>query len=761
MKFSYQWLKDFVPGLEMPARELEQLITVRTAECEGIVRVGELLQGARVARVLEAQPVSGTHLIRAVVDIGAGEPITVACGAPNCRAGLQTVWAPVGLKRVQSIDSNGMLASAHELDLGRDHQGIIEWPEASINLTPDLIIEIDNKSLTHRPDLWGHHGMAREVAAITGEPLRDPVDLSLLPDGAPAIQVQVEDPDLCPRFSAIAFENVQVAPSPWWLQYRLISIGLNPINNIVDITNFVMAELAQPMHAFDRDNLAGDRLIVRAAHEGETLLALNDEQYALQPAFGVVADAESAVSLAGIIGGTASAIHDATTRVVFESANWKASAIRKTSAQLKLRTDASMRFEKAQDPANTVRALARTVALMRQICPGARLAGGLTDVHGALPEPHTIRLRLDVVNRKLGMDVSPANVREILTRLAFVVTDESPGVFRVTVPSWRATKDVSIADDLVEEAGRMIGYENIVPRAPLVACTVPPDNPQRTWHREIRSLLTARGYTEVYNYSFLSDAQAERFQLPAADLVRVLNPIASDQNLLRSSLIPGIFANLESNAKHESSFRLFEIGREIHQQAEGLPREVTRLVAAIYGDSGSLFELKRIAESVAPEAQVEAVETALAYEHPARCGNVKWGDRVIGRLFESHPNMLDGRAAILDLDLDAVLLLRLPRAHYTPIRRYPSSSFDLSFAVPRRKPAAEVAALIRNFAGPLLESAAYLSEYTGEQVPEGLKNITYRLTVSAPDRTLSSGEINAVRAAVISGMHNLGFEMRT
>ncbi len=763
MKFSYQWIRELVPGLHTPARELERLITVHTAECDGIHPIAQLLKGARHAVLVSVDPIPDVKSVRATVDIGGPARLTVVCGAPNCRVGLRTIWVPAGLKVLHGIESEGMLASPAELGIGRFAEGIIELDAAGLDLQPDDVIEIDNKSLTHRPDLWGHLGMAREVAAISKQRLHDPVDLGLLPAGSDSFDVRIDDYGLCPRFSAIAFENVRVGPSPWWLQYRLISAGLNPINNIVDITNYVMAELAQPMHAFDRDRLRGDRLIVRRAHEGEELAALNQETYKLTPATCVVADAAGAVSVAGIIGGMESAIGSNSTRVVFESANWNASNIRKTSSALKLRTDASMRFEKAQDPVNTVRALARAIALMSQICPEARLAGRLTDDYRTLPNATSIRLNLDVLDRKLGVSVPPRDVEEILTRLDFAVSPEAERIWRVGVPSWRATKDVSVADDLVEEVGRMIGYDTIAPTAPAAACTVPPDNPNRTWHRQIRSLLTARGYTEVYNYSFLSDAQADRFQLPATDLVRVINPIASDQNLLRSSLIPGIFANLELNAKHYPAFRLFEIGREIHNRGAELPREVTHLVAAVYlSDSTGLFELKGVAESLAPGSHVTQTEDTLAFEHPARTANVYLGEHLIGRLFEAYPSLIgSGRAAVLDLNLDRVGELNSATRAYMPIRRFPSSAFDLSFAVPLREPNGNVQAQIREFAGGLLESVAYLSEYVGPQVPAGMKNISYRLTVGAPDRTLSAEEIGFVRARVIAGMHDRGFEMRT
>jgi phenylalanyl-tRNA synthetase beta chain len=758
MRFSYQWIKDFVTGLDTHAKELEQLITVRTAESDGIHTVGELLHGARVARVVNAEPVPGTHIIKAIVDIGDAGSITVACGAPNCRAGLQTIWVPLGRKTIQGVESNGMLASAAELGVGRAHEGIIEWNEPTITLEPDQVIEIDNKSLTHRPDLWGHFGMAREVAAITKHPLRDPVDLSVLPSGSGGFQVRVGDEVLCPRFSAVAFEDVRVAPSPYWLQYRLTSVGMNPINNVVDITNYVAAELAQPMHAFDRDKLRGDRLLVRNAHADEKVLALDDHEYTLTAADGVVVDEAGPVAIAGIIGGKESAVSDATTRVVFEAANWNASQIRKTSARLKLRTDASMRFEKAQDPVNTPRALARAVELMKIVCPGARPSGGFTDVSESLGELPVIPLNLNVLDRKLGREIPQQEVVEILERLEFHTKPGGDRSLLVTVPSWRATKDVAVPDDLVEEVGRMVGYDTITPRPPLVECAPPPDDPKRNWLRDLRALLTSNGYTEVYNYSFLSDADAERFGLQPADTVRVLNPIASDQNILRSSLIPGIFATLELNRKHFASFRLFEMGREIHNQAPAMPREVLHLVAAIYDAPSSLFELKRIAEAIAPEVRVEQVSETQGHEHPTRTANLILGEAKVGRLFESHPSMIEGRAAILDLNLDRLLAERKPLSQYTPIRRYPTSAFDLSIVVPERLAEFQLKDEVRKHAGPLLESVEYLTQYP--QPSSGTKSISYRVTVGAPDRTLSSAEISAVRAEIIDKLQALGYELK-
>ena len=707
-----------------------------------------------------------------MIDAGPLGRKTVVCGAPNCRPGLLTVYAPIGKKVIQGVESDGMLASGAELGVNRDHSGIVELKGdlggdlgAPVpRCVPDSTIEIDNKSITHRPDLWGHHGMAREVAAILGHELHDPAKLDLIPQGPAAIRIQIEDLSLCPRYSALVFENVTVQPSPLWLQYRLTAIGLNPINNIVDMTNYVMAELAQPMHAFDADLLHGDTIFIRPAKPGEPFRALNDEAYTLGPANLVIADSAGPIALGGVIGGAGSAISGKTTRVVLESANFQASGIRKTSSAIKLRTDASMRFEKAQDPANTVRGLARAIELLREISPGIRLAGGLADQRSEAPAPPPIELPLAWLNRKLGRAIPPAEVRRILERLEFGVEESAPGVFLVRVPSWRATKDVSIKDDLAEEVGRMIGYDSIAPQAPLVAAAVPPGNPTHSFQHELRQIFVDQGFTEVYNYSFISEQSARAFGFDPAAHVRVTNPIASDQELMRASLLPGVWKNVTENAKHRDSFRLFEIGLEIHKSAEGLPSEIPHLVAALYdrhGDGASgLFELKRVAECVMPGAVAEPAG-ARPFEHPARAATILWKGEAVGRLFELHPSMVEsGRAAVLDLDLRLIQSLTPGETRYTPIRRYPSSAFDLSVIAGLREHAGKIQAVIASFAGPLLESVQFVRQYVGPPLDEGQKSVSFRVTVGSPERTLLSDEIGEIRAGIIGRMRELGYELR-
>ena len=786
MKFSYNWIRELVPGLDMSPTELARLITMKTAECEGVEEFAPHLAYVVAARVIEAHKIDGTHLTRAIVDAG---PLLgrkqVVCGAPNCRAGMVTAYVPEGVSLgsmeirravIHGVVSEGMLASGAELEINRDHEGIVEFEaepgEPVPGCSPDFVIEVDNKSLTHRPDLWGHHGMAREVAAITGQRLYDPVDLSLLPEPGNAWKAEILDYDACPRYSALVFDNVKVGPSPLWLQAHLEAVGLNPISNIVDVTNFLLAGLSQPMHAFDAAKLHGKTIFVRHAKDGEVLEALNGESYTLNPSNLVIADAEGAVALGGVIGGARSAIGPGTTSIVLESANFEATGIRKTSSGHKLRTDASMRYEKAQDPINTTRALARAMVLLEEVCPGIRLVGGLVDNWRGEAPKRVIELPLEWLLRKLGRPIEPDEVREILESLEFEVTESAPSVFSVTVPTWRATKDVTIKDDLLEEIGRMIGYATVPPTPPMRPATPPWINAPRFFAHRVREACAAQGFTETLNYSFISEEMAQRFGFAPEAHLHVTNPISSEQSLMRMSLLPGIHRNILENAKRFDEFRLFEIGFEIHKNTEAasdgdghpvLPTEVPHLMAAVYskGDGAApLYELKRLAECLMPSCEVMPTE-ARHYEHPARSVTVAWRGEPLGRIFELHPTLVEtGRGSILDIDMAAMFRLSAVAKKYTPLQRYPSSAFDLSVIAGLRELAGVLRHKIEAAAGDCCESVEYLYSYRGQPFPEDRQSMTYRVTLTAPDRTLSSDEVGAVRSGIIDALRAEGYELR-
>jgi phenylalanyl-tRNA synthetase beta chain len=681
MKFSYNWLRELVPGLTMDVTTLAQQITMKTAECEGVHDPGAF-PGASVSDVARAE--------------------------------------------------------GYEVD---------------------SIIEIDNKSLTNRPDLWGHLGMAREVAAIAGLSVVDPVGELPAPAAQGDLSITIADANLCARFSGQRVENVKVAPSPLWMQYRLNSLGVNPINNLVDVTNYVLCELGQPMHAYDAE-LLGGTIVVRAARKGEQILALNGEKYSLSEEDIVIADADKPVGIAGIIGGNDTAIRETTRRIVLEAASFPAAQVRKSSARLKLRTDASMRFEKGQDPENTVRALARAVELLRQISPGSEAAAPM-DVYARKPLVVKVPFDLDWAERKLGRKLSTEEAVNIFQSLAFGVEQAGLRKLTVTVPSWRATKDISIPEDLVEEIGRMVGYASITPQAPAVLAEPTPSNLEHEQHRAVRAALTGQGFTEVSNYSFISDADAAMFGYAAGSLLQVANPIVAEQKYMRPGLLPGIRRNLVDNSRYFNEFRLFEIGREYHKAKDGAPVERTRLVAAIFGretNGANLLELKRVAQYVLPMFEVVPEKGRGGIAHPERAAYVEAGGQRVGNLFELHPSLLErGRAAILDLDLDTLQALPHAPGKYQPLRRFPTSSFDLSIVAPAHELVANLESRLRQLAGGDLVALQFLLIFA---LPQEKKSVSFRLTAGAEDRTLTADEVTRIRDRVVAGIKASGYELR-
>lgn len=782
MKFSYQWISELVSGLSVAPEQLKRLITMKTAECEGIEAFGSHFLQVKIVRVKSVEPLAQGKNKIVQVDDGTVQH-QVVCGAPNVRAGMLAAWVPpgtnlhgktIGIAVIDGVESEGMLASAAELDLGRDGSGLLELTTGEPGqhlpgVRPDWIIEIDNKSLTHRPDLWGHYGMAREIAAICGQPLLDPVPALPASDGEAPIRINIANNKLCPRYSALVMTGFHVADSPPALAARLQSVGLNPISNIVDVTNYVLAELPQPMHAFDADKISAATIYVRNARTGEKLKALNGETYELHPDDLVIADEAGPIALAGVIGGADSAISPGTKRIILESANFHATGVRLTSSRHKLRTDASVRFEKSLDPENTIRGLARACALIKEMCPGARTEGSIADRYVPAPPLAPIALPVSYVSRKLGKDIPEEQTEQILNALGFATARSTPEVLTVSVPTWRATKDISLKADLVEEIGRMIGYDEIPPQPPAVASVVPPANPWRGYLRTIRRQMAAQGFSEIYSYSFVDEEQLKRFGIGADAALAVANPITSNFSHMRPTLLPGVFQSILTNVRNYREFRIFEIGNEIGKGSEnGLPDEVPHLVAAFYSahaDEQDFFEMKRVLECLFPGARANAVDPN-SYEHPTRVAAVSWDGVALGRIFELHPGIfeeegIEGRVVLFDVDLQAALPVRnQQRSQYVPPRRYPTSGFDLSVVMALRQPVAEIQDHLTSLAGTELAALEFVRQYDGPPLPQGQKSVTYHLEIGSFDHTVTTEEVTAIRNRIVDGMRELGFDFR-
>jgi len=800
MKISMNWLADFVDLRGIDAQRLGGILTMSTAEIEEVIPHGRGLHDIRTARVVGLEPHPGAdRLTLARVDVG-GEEHGVVCGAPNVAKGVVVPIALPGTRlpdgtairaaKIRGVRSEGMLCSARELGLGDDHAGLLlldpdtetgcPLPEALP--VEDTLYEIDNKSLTHRPDLWGHYGFAREIAGVLRRDLR-PLDLAGLPDVPGEIPVRIEDENLCPRYVALALSGLTVGPSPLWLRARLQAVGVRPISNLVDFTNYVMLEIGQPMHAFDRTRVAGPEIVVRVGRKGERLTTLDGKERDTGPDTLLIADRDRAVAVAGVMGGADSEIDDATTSMILESANFDPVSVRRTAARLGLRTDAATRFEKSLDPELAMLGVRRFARLVERHVPGATVEGGATDAYPRPAEPRVIRIAIDKIRRRLGAPLEGRRIVEIFRSLEFGV-EEGVGVLDVAVPSFRATKDIEIEEDLIEEIGRIHGYDNIEGSPLEIVCEPPPRDPRRELERRLRHFVAdGLGFDEIARYSFVSDDAVRDFDRPGLAYRRLRNPIAKDASRMRRSLVPSMLEVLPANLRHEREVRLFEIGRVYHPAEDGRPAREERELAAIVARRAAGKKARREKSEAMLRAAQGALETILGrlrvegvafasgattgapWEHPARSAVVRAGDAAIGLITQIHPGVLDKRkleaeAALFVLDVEALLAAPRSPVRYQPIPRFPATFQDLAVVVDESVPVGEVRATIERAAGPLLVETRLFDVYRGQSIPQGRKSLAFELVYQSAERTLRDDEVAQIHEAITRALEGTGGAVR-
>ncbi|KKW42993.1 MAG: Phenylalanine-tRNA ligase beta subunit [Candidatus Magasanikbacteria bacterium GW2011_GWA2_56_11] len=802
MLISKNWLKDFVflPDAFNPD-ELALQLSLSTVEVEKVIRQGAGLEGivVGVIRNIEKHP-QADKLWLCQVDAGDGL-LPIVCGGSNLSSGMKVALGQIGARVrwhgegdlieikpavIRGIESQGMICAADEIGLGQLFPSSNE--REVINLshlkakpgTPlstalgldDVVFDIDNKSLTHRSDLWGHYGIAREVAALQRKKFKALNPPPIKGGKEVSVTVSVADTKLCPRYMAVAFCGIKVAPSPEWLQRRLIAVGLRPINNIVDITNYVMLELGQPLHAFDKASLASPdgsvSIFVRRAQGGEKFVTLDNKEYELNEDAMVIASQERALGLAGIKGGAGSGVTDSTTEIVFEAATFEAANIRRTSLALSLRTDSSARFEKGLDPALPELALRRAAALLCELCPGARAISAVAEERHYTLRTEPIVVPAGFIEKKLGVHIEKKRVWDILERLGFTV-EEKKGALAVSSPSWRAVKDVRIPEDVVEEVARIYGYAEIPGSLPEFTIAPPPANRLRALERRVRDILAYEsGLTEVYNYSFTAPEWAEKIGLPGVHL-ELDNPVAKDRPLLRRSLLPGLLENVEANCHRFSRVGLFEIGRTYIAEAAGeraapdsdelLPEQHSH-AGIIYAEKNLSVPFYRVAEAIRRLGQRLGADISCqaypsmppGYLHPGRAAQLVAGGDIVGWVGEIHPLTakrlgLETRTAAAEIDLAAYLAYLPERdtARYEPLGVFPAVYRDVAFVVDRRHTHRALCAAIRGF-DPLVSSVELFDIYAGEGVRSGAKSLGYHIAYASPERTLTAPEVDKVHA---------------
>jgi len=792
MRVSCNWLSRHVDlsGVDLVA--LGRRFTMAVAELDGVERVGHDLDRVVVGHVLEVQGLEGKKVRLTRVDTGAHGVRQIICGAPNVAAGQKVAVALPGQKlgameiavaEVAGVVSHGMICSEKELGLSDDHAGIMVLaPDAPVGTSlaeaipglADTIWVIDNKSLTHRPDCWGHRGIAREIAALLGRPLK-PLAAEVAFGEARPLTIEVQDQDACPRYSATTMSGVNIAPSPQWLRLLLQRVGTRPINNVVDATNFAMLDTGNPLHAFDRRQIAGERIVVRAALDGERFTTLDGQERALGTGDLVIADAARAVALAGVMGGLDSEIKDDTTEVVLEAANFDPARVRMTAQRLGLRTESSARFEKSLDPRLVDDGARVFLALVAELCPGARVTSAFMDVARSYPAPTVIPIEVGYIHERLGFAVGKDRIVEILRGLEFGVHADGDHL-AVTVPTWRATKDIGIAEDLVEEVGRVFGYDNIPPVAPLVPVMQPDRNAKKKFERAARAALTgAAGLDEVQTYSFDDDAFLSRIGLSPGERVRLRNPITTEEPCMRTALAPHLLKVLDKNARGFDAIGVFEIGRVFTPRAGALPDQPTTLgvlVADVAGSGASSWFLRGKALLQGLVATLERHVPELVpgrvthpYAHPVRQAALVLEGREIGMLAELHPLVLHKLGVkhtgfMLELDLDALRASSVAPIRYRALPRFPAVFRDFAVLVDKSVPAGVVGAAITGAAPELIADVTFQSVWSGPGIPETDKSLAWSVTFRHPERTLTDAEAREAEGRIWAAVTAIGGRAR-
>jgi phenylalanyl-tRNA synthetase beta chain len=815
MLISINWVREHCPfETDETPQEIANRFLLATAEVESVAVLGDALDRFVVARVQEVHPVpKADKLTRVIVDIGEKDPVTVVCGAPNVAEGLRVPYAGPGTTvrgkklskaKIRGVESAGMLLSEAEIGISDFHEQLLELaadlePGTPLKEVlpnyPDVVLEVENKTITHRPDLWGHYGIAREFSTIYRTPLAPyVVDESLASgSGDAGIAVSIEDDGdekrpgarrRCFRYCGLRIEGVQVGPSPAWLQQRLAAVGSRPINNIVDITNLILFELGQPLHAFDADRVRGGQIVVRMPTTDEKMTLLDGRTIDLHPSDLVIADAEGPMALAGVMGGDGSQIGDDTTSIFLESANFLSTSVRLSSTRHG-RTDSSSRFEKSLDPTQARTGILRAARRVLELCPGARVVGALQDVGFEPSEPIDIDLEPASIPRRLGCDLSDNELRETLEHLGFDVEEAKSGKnaasrWKVTVPSWRSTGDVSNRDDLVEEVGRIYGYHNIEPFAPQWPVRAPVRNDARDFERQVKAHLASHcDLIEVFTYPMVGETHCEAFGIDPEACLTLRNSMSREHDRMRREIVPIHLEKAAENQRFGHTFGLFEVGRVYRREERNpldadLPLEKTRVVGALSfaEKSDENFQILRhvilsLVDSFRmSDARVEALgETDAAWIHPAVAGRLLLGERDAGSFYRVHPDVgrkleLAGDVLAFDLDFDVLFEASRDDIKYRHLPRFPDVPFDVTILAPERTPVAQISTVIREAAGKPLHSLEVFSVYQGKGVGEGQKSTSFHMVFRADDHTLEADEVERLQNQVIDGLAAAGYPLK-
>ena len=795
MLISVNWLRDYVDIPDEEPSVLASRITLSTCEVEAYTKVGQHLKSIVAAKIESFTQHPNADKL-SLVKVSDGESVfDIVCGASNFKEGDIVPFAKIGTvlpddfkikkSKIRGVESFGMLCAEDELGLSDDHVGLMILSQDVAVGTPlselfpdaiDLIIEIDNKSVTHRPDLWGHYGFAREISVIFNTSLKPMVDPSScdIPSGDPMIKVEVSPETKARRFTALGINKLKITPSSDLIRFRLHRVGSRAINNLVDVTNYLMLDYGQPMHAFDGGNIPGGQLIVKNGEMGEKLMTLQNKEAALTPEDVTIYDGSGPTAIAGVIGGTKSGIQDDTTSLFLEAGCWDPVLTRRTSTRLGIRTEASQRYEKSLDPCLCLPSIIKSMQVLQETCPEMEISGGLFDFLPSQPNTPVILLRQKKINDLLGVNVSPEQVSDILIQLGFEVNNAGED-FQVTVPSWRATKDISIEEDLIEEIGRIYGVNNIPSIAPKFPIEKPQYNEMRKFERQIKESLASNGLHEVYTYPINSEEMEKEMGYEQITAMSLVNPITEQLHQMRTAILPLYIPIIHENQKIDHNFSFFEVGKIYGTASSGKSFEQHRLVLTFVSDGKIEEQFTKVKKTItrlfsklklaAEWKQAEGDEIKL-FAHPYRSAMIDVGDKKnVGTVFSLNSQFmkekeLEGSVFFAEFDFDAMFQIynESKVKKITGISRYPSVIFDISILARTRDNFSFFKNLILN-CDRRVESVKFMYDYI---IPneDNQKSLTISITFRDQNKTILAEEADQLRAKVIKALAKNNYSLR-
>jgi len=768
MNISLDWLQDFINiPKNITPEKLGEILTLHTVEVEGILKSGDNLENIIVGKIIKLKEHPNADKLRLAVVSDGQKEYQVVCGGINLYEGMLVALAKVGAKvkwhgegelvelepvKIRGEESAGMICAASEIGLENlfpadDDREVVDLKggyqvgdDLSKTLkSDDVVYDIDNKSMTHRPDLWGHYGIARELATLMDTDLKQ-INTDKVKAGGHEINVKVEDVKLCPRYMAVAIEGIEIKPSTELIQKRLTTCGMRPINNIIDITNYVMLELGQPTHAFDAKKL-GDKIGVRLAKAGEKLITLDEQERKLDDEMLLITDGKQPIAIAGIMGGGNSEIDKNTSSIILESANFNPVSVRQTSQKLGLRTDASQRYEKSLDPNLCELAVNRIIDLIKESCPQAEV-NGLIDENNFKLEQGPIKLDIEWLQQKIGVKISKTEVTKILNNLGFKTSGDK--ILNVEIPSWRATKDISIPEDLVEEIARVYGYKKIAEVMPKIDMETPKINIELNFVNRIKDILATAGMSETYNYPFVNETQLEKLKINYTEHIKIANPLTSDCTLLRQSLIPNLLQNVIANQRNYNEVKIFEIGTiflnengELSKTGlnkEKLPAQPKKL-GMIYAsnEKNNYYKLKGIIEYLFNELRIN-IPFEITEFNKGTAGNIGIKTNLV----------------FCELNIDELLTTNQESGikKYQPKNKFPSLERDMAFVVDEKVLYNDIREEILTV-NKLIKAVDLFDLYRGDKLGTGKKSLAMHIIFEDSKKTLTGKEVDKVQKKVV------------